>query len=92
MISGQSSRRSRPRSRILVRNRATFEGPEEGCVVVVEGGLSVFDRKLLDLEEVLVEEDILEEASYPDALFNNMVSLLRLLELVCRTRWGRRFK
>ena len=53
-----------------MRNRATFEGPEEGCVVEVEEGFSVFDRKLLDLarEELLVEEDILEEASYPDTI------------------------
>lgn len=50
VISGQSSRISRSRSRKFVRKRVTLEGPEGGCAIVVESAFSVFERKLLDLE------------------------------------------
>jgi hypothetical protein len=54
VISGQPSRRSRSRSRRLVRNRAIFEGPPWlGICCVAGGGLSVLDagaRRVLLLE------------------------------------------
>jgi hypothetical protein len=55
VIFGQSSRKSKSRSRILVRNSATFDGPVDGVVEGCEGGggfnvLEAGIRRLLPLD------------------------------------------
>jgi hypothetical protein len=77
---GQSSRRSRSRSRRFVRNRMILEGPDSvcGCGADVTGFKVLLGaiRKLLDRasEELLVEEDILRKERYFDSIITCYLS------------------
>ena len=73
VISGQSFRKSRSRSRRFVRKSAILEGPGVHCGVDVEGGFRLFGggtRRLRERarDELLVDEDILEKRGFEHAM------------------------